>query len=207
MARAELSLKTKIQASLQLTRHIVHPLLLLQFLILPLLMTMRYDIFPVTAIVSQLLLGPIIYVFALHHFWGKESFRKLGDYILLMLFSSGISLNNGVGFIEGLLGRKSPFLRTPKFAVQSGGDNWKDKDYVLRFPKLTFLELLLAIYGCVGISAAIFSRNFLYLPYLLLTTSGFLYIASMTFIHSLKLGMTKEKEEIENPNTLGNLGP
>jgi len=206
MARAELGLKTKLQASLQLTRHVVHPLLILQFLLLPLLMTMRYDIFPVTAIVSQLLLGPIIYIFALHRFWGKESFRKLGDYTLLMLFSSGISLNNAVGFIEGLLGRKGPFLRTPKFAVQSDRDNWKDKDYVLQFPKLTLLELLLAVYGCVGIFAAIFSRNFLYLPYLLLATSGFVYIVSMTFKHSLKLGMTEEKEEGEKLYALGNLG-
>ena len=54
----------------------------------------------------------------------------LVHYPLFLIISMGLSLHNAVAVIEGLLGVKSPFLRTPKFNVTNARETLKRNVYV-----------------------------------------------------------------------------
>jgi len=60
---------------------------------------------------------------------GQPWLKSLAYLPLLMAVGIGLCINNGKGVIEALLGRKSAFLRTPKFRIEAAGDSWKRKLY------------------------------------------------------------------------------
>jgi cellulose synthase/poly-beta-1,6-N-acetylglucosamine synthase-like glycosyltransferase len=74
-----------------------------------------------------------------------------------LVVSMGLSLHNGLAVIEGFLGVKTPFVRTPKFNIVSKGQSWRGNVYIQ--PKLnaiTFFEGLLCLYFIAGIFLGIF---------------------------------------------------
>ncbi|MCS6768205.1 MAG: glycosyltransferase [Candidatus Nitrosocaldus sp.] len=185
-----LSLDTKIQAFIQLTRHIVHPLLLTQFLLLPLLLAMNYNIYPIQSaplspLVAYVLLGPVFYMYVMKKLWPDRWLSRIKAYFFLILFFTGISVSNTIAVFDALLGSRSEFHRTPKFGIVRKGEDWRGKDYVLPFTRTTLLEIFFAGYGIVGIFISIFNGNAVYAPLLALQTSGFIYIAALSISHSI----------------------
>jgi hypothetical protein len=72
----------------------------------------------------------------------------------------GLSLHNGLAVLEGLLGRKTPFIRTPKFNVTVKGESWKYNSYIkTKINLLTLLEGLLCLYFVFGIVAGILLKD------------------------------------------------
>jgi hypothetical protein len=65
----------------------------------------------------------------------------------------GLSLHNAVAVIEGFTGKKSSFVRTPKFAISGKtSGTWKDKKYrAIKVSPLTLLEFTLFLYFSFGI--------------------------------------------------------
>ncbi len=185
-----LPLDTKIQAFIQLTRHTVHPLLLTQFLILPLLLAMNYNIYPIQSaplspLIAYAILGPGFYMYVMRRLWPDRWFARVKAYFFLILFFTGISVSNTIAVFDALLGSRSEFHRTPKFGIVRKGEDWRSKDYVLPFTKTTLLEIFFAGYGIVGIFISIFNGNAVYAPLLALQTSGFIYIAALSISHSI----------------------
>jgi cellulose synthase/poly-beta-1,6-N-acetylglucosamine synthase-like glycosyltransferase len=97
----------------------------------------------------------------------KENIRKKGfwqtllEIITLLPFfvvlTSGLCLHNAVAVLEGFLGKKSDFVRTPKFDIQITGDKFKRKSYTAtRVPISTMVEGILSI---VFLVAAIWGLN------------------------------------------------
>jgi len=185
----KLQADTKIQAFIQLTRHIVHPLMLLQFLLLPLLLAMDYrlypvSVYPVTALVAYILFGPAFYIYVIKRLWQQSWLTKAKAYVYLILFATGISVNNTIAIFDAMNGGKPEFLRTPKFGITKKGEDWKDKAYALPFTKTTLLEMFFGAYGILGIFISIFSGNPIYVPILALQTAGFIYISYLSIAHS-----------------------
>ncbi|MEM4311177.1 MAG: glycosyltransferase [Nitrososphaerales archaeon] len=178
-----LPLITKFQALLQLTRHMIYPLLILQFLLLPFLMKLGFSLNSLGALISSLLLGPLIYIITIRKIWKDEWLKKLPAYFFLLLLGGGMALINTKAIIEALIFRKASFLRTPKFG-DGALSYWKNRSYVLPFTHTAFLELLLALYGILAFFIAIITRNFFFLPYITLMSLGFFYVAFLTFLHS-----------------------
>ncbi len=186
----KISVDTKIQAFIQLTRHIVHPLFLVQFIIFPMLLALDYKLYavswaPITAILIYIVMGPATYLYIIRKIWRDKWKVKARQYFYLIFFATGISVNNTVAIFEALLVRKNEFLRTPKFGIIKKGDEWKNKSYVLPFTKITLLEIFFSVYGTIAIFISIFTGNPIYTPILLLQTIGFIYIAYLSISHSL----------------------
>jgi len=189
MIQKKISVDTKLQAFIQLTRHIVHPLFLMQFLIVPMLLAMDYKFYttawaPVLAIVMYILMGPGGYLFIINKTWKNHWHKKARQFFFLMFFSSGMSVNNTVAVFDAVIGKENEFLRTPKFGIMKKGEDWKNKEYVLPFTKTTLLEIFFAIYGSIGVFIAIFSGNPIFTPTLAIPTIGFIYIAYLSVVHS-----------------------
>jgi cellulose synthase/poly-beta-1,6-N-acetylglucosamine synthase-like glycosyltransferase len=187
----KIAIDTKIQAFIHLTRHILHPLFLIQFLVFPVLLALNYKLYPVgwapiTGILIYVLMGPAAYLYMIRKLWADRWKDKAIQYLYLIFFATGISVNNTIAVFDALIGGKNEFLRTPKFGVVKKHDEWREKAYVLPFTKTTLLEVFFGIYGLMAIFVSIFSGNPLFVPVIAIQTLGFIYVAYLSIIHSRK---------------------
>jgi cellulose synthase/poly-beta-1,6-N-acetylglucosamine synthase-like glycosyltransferase len=185
----KIPIDTKIQAFVQLTRHIVHPLMLIQFLIMPILLAAKINIYivstlPLLTIAAYFAIGPLGYLMIIRDLWGSSWKSKALAYLYLIIYSAGMSVNNTVAVFDALFGKKNEFLRTPKYGIVNKTDDWRDKAYNLPFTKTTLLEIFFGIYGIIAIFVAIFSNNPVFVPILGIQALGFFYISYLSVSHS-----------------------
>lgn len=101
----------------------------------------------------------------------KEFFWK---FPLFLSISMGLGLHNAIAVFEGYIGKKSPFIRTPKFNIQDKNDRWESNKYnVKKVGLMTYFEGLLLIYFIVGIRLAIEFNDFAMIPLLLFLSIGY----------------------------------
>ncbi|WP_461076641.1 cellulose synthase family protein [Spirosoma flavus] len=96
--------------------------------------------------------------------WFLKSSEKVRFVWYFPMYSSlmmGLSLHNTIAVIEGYIGRKTPFVRTPKFNVKATGDSWAANKYINRKPSwLTIAEGFLALYFLGGLALAFTIQDF-----------------------------------------------
>lgn len=116
----------------------------------------------------------------------KNFFRYIGMFFTFFTVAMGFSLHNTLAIVEGHFGKKSEFIRTPKFNINSNNDSWKGNVYLKNkiSPQL-LLEGLLMCYFAFGMySAFVVGSNgdFGLFPFHLMLFLGFGYV----FFKSLK---------------------
>ena len=103
-----------------------------------------------------------------------------------MAGSMGFAVNNSRAVIEGLLNRKSEFVRTPKFKVVGNGDSWIGKKYLnTKLGLSVIVELIMALYCLVGIVSSIYFAEIAALPFQILFFIGFSFVAFTSIKHAL----------------------
>lgn len=103
---------------------------------------------------------------------------------LFLAVSMGLSLHNSIAVIEGYSGKKTPFVRTPKFGLAQKNGTWLDKNYrSLKMSPLTIFEGLLTIYFGWGIVLAFQFNDFGLLPFHLMLCFGYLFVFILSFKH------------------------
>ena len=187
--KRKISVEAKIQAFVQLTRHIVYPLMLIQFLTLPVLLASNMNLYlvsfiPALTIATYLAMGPGAYIMIIQSMYQKSWKSKVKILPALLVYNAGMSVNNSVAVFDAIFGKKNEFLRTPKYGIINKADNWRDKSYNLPFTKTTLLEIFFGIYGLMGILISIFSNNPVFAPIIGLQTVGFFYISYMSLSHT-----------------------
>ncbi len=187
--KRKIAVEAKIQAFIQLTRHIVFPLMLIQFLTLPILLASDVNLYivsflPALTIAAYLAMGPGAYLLIMQKMY-KGSWKSKAKVLpSLLVYSFGMSVNNTVAVFDAVFGKKNEFLRTPKYGIIKNTDDWKDKAYNLPFTKTTLLEIFFGVYGVLGIFISIFSNNAFFAPIIGLQTVGFFFIAYLSLAHS-----------------------
>ena len=74
----------------------------------------------------------------------------------------GFSLHNSVAVLEGHIGKRSEFVRTPKFNIKTFKDNWKNNKYLRKRPSTNvILEGLLMIYFAFGMVSAYLVKDWI----------------------------------------------
>ena len=187
--KRKISIEAKIQAFIQLTRHIVYPLILIQFLAMPILLASQVNLYvvsflPAITFATYLAMGPGAYVLIIRNMYGKTWKSKAKLLPALLVYNAGMSVNNTVAVFDALFGRKNEFLRTPKYGIINKDDDWKGKAYNLPFTQTTLLELFFGVYGTLAIFISIFSNNPVFVPIIAIQTIGFFYIAYMGLSHT-----------------------
>jgi len=187
--KRKVAIEAKIQAFIQLTRHIVYPLMLIQFLALPILLAGNINLYvvsfiPALTIATYLAMGPGAYLMIIQKMYHKSWKSKAKILPSLLVYNAGMSVNNTVAVFDAVLGKKNEFLRTPKYGIVNKQDDWRDKAYNLPFTKTTLLEIFFGVYGVLGIFISIFSNNPIFVPIIGLQTVGFFFIAFMSFSHT-----------------------
>lgn len=107
---------------------------------------------------------------------------------LFLTFSMGLSLHNSIAVLEGWLGKKSPFIRTPKFNIKSIKDRLSHHKYLSHtISWKTWVEGLLGAYFMYAVYYGIKTGNTNFLIFHVALSVGFLAIFLYTLMHlSLK---------------------
>ena len=189
VVKRTVAFEAKVQAFVQLTRHIVYPLMLIQFLTLPILLAGNVNLYvvsfiPALTIAAYLAMGPGAYIMIIQSMYGQSWKSKVKILPALLVYNAGMSVNNSVAVFDALFGKKNEFLRTPKYGIITKHDDWRNKAYNLPFTQTTLLEIFFGVYGMVGIFVSIFSNNPVFAPIIGLQTVGFFYIAYMSLSHT-----------------------
>ena len=115
-----------------------------------------------------------------------SSLDNFVDYIrIFFTFFSvalGFSLHNSIAVLEGHMGKRSEFVRTPKFNLNSLKDSWKGNKYLAtKMSPNMILEAALMLYFLFGMYSAIPLNDFGLFPFHFMLFLGFGYV----FIKSL----------------------
>ncbi len=98
----------------------------------------------------------------------------------------GLSLHNTIAVIEGYMGRKTPFVRTPKFNVRTAADSWAANKYInRRISWLTVAEGLLTLYFLGGLALAIHIHDFRMFFLHVMLMVGFGMVTSYSLIQAV----------------------
>ncbi|MBC6994802.1 glycosyltransferase family 2 protein [Neolewinella lacunae] len=94
----------------------------------------------------------------------KNFLRSVGKFILLfplfLALSMGLSLHNTVAVLQGYRGKKSPFVRTPKFNISTIKDRLTSSKYLTgRLNAITIGEGILSLYFCFAVWGAFYLQN------------------------------------------------
>jgi cellulose synthase/poly-beta-1,6-N-acetylglucosamine synthase-like glycosyltransferase len=89
----------------------------------------------------------------------KENFLK--TFISFITVSMGLSLHNGIAVLEGFIGRKTPFIRTPKFNATNDNAGIKNSSYIrYKLDFSTLAELVLGIYFIGAMILGIYLKDY-----------------------------------------------
>ncbi|QJW88084.1 glycosyltransferase [Spirosoma taeanense] len=121
-------------------------------------------------------------------FWLLNSANKARLAWYFPMYSSlmmGLSLHNTIAVIEGYIGRKTPFVRTPKFNVTTAKDSWAANVYVSRqISWLTMVEGLLALYFFGGLALAFYIQDFRMFFLHIMLMVGFGMVCVYSLVHA-----------------------
>ncbi len=183
--RSRLSRAQKLQAQLHLSLYMVHPLMLLCFLLLPPVLLLGNVNPLIPAVFATASLGPgSIYVASQREFAPKNWKSRLLLLPYLTLLGVGQCLNNTIAVVEALVGKETPFLRTPKFGIEGSAGDWRGSRYALRLSGVTIGEWLLVAYGLVSGTLLLFTANWWFLFWVALYTASFGLVAGLSLLHS-----------------------
>ena len=183
-------LRVKLQATFHLTNNIVFPFILLAAILnVPLIFIKNSG--PHEAYFAILSLFVLAFVSSfLFYLYSQKDVRrdwrkKIVLFPLFMAGSMGFAVNNSRAVIEGLLNRKSEFVRTPKFNVESNRDSWIGKRYLNNKLGLSvYVELIMAVYCLIGIVSSVYFAEIAALPFQILFFTGFAFVSLTSIKHA-----------------------
>ncbi|WP_081208785.1 cellulose synthase family protein [Salegentibacter sediminis] len=113
---------------------------------------------------------------------GFKSFLKFtGMFFSFFSVVMGFSLHNSIAVLEGHFGKKSEFIRTPKFNINSTNQNWRKNKYLSQTlsPQL-LLEFGLWLYFGFGLYSAFLLKDFSLAIFHLMLFIGFGFVVFKT---------------------------
>jgi cellulose synthase/poly-beta-1,6-N-acetylglucosamine synthase-like glycosyltransferase len=187
--RSDVPRRIKIEAVYHLTANLSYPLMIIMSaLLIPAMVCRFYQgwfqmlliDFPLFAASSFSI--AVFYVTSQREIYPK-TWKKTFLYLpFLMALGIGLTVTNTKAVMEALLGIKSAFVRTPKFAVSKKGEKSKASKYRKRLVLAPWIELLLGCYFMVAILYTFANKNYFTAPFLILFVLGYWYTGLMSLL-------------------------
>ena len=178
LAKSPLSLRKRVMGILQLMPYPSQPLALCILLLMPIMiLTHALTDLPLGPLGILGAIVPIMYVLSqqmLYKNWVQRSFV----FPILMIFSSGMTVNNSGAALSAFLGQRSEFKRTPKFNLNGEKkiNLTQIKQYAGLVDKSTVWELIFGSYALFGaMIASLLSPSLI--PYFAMYVVGFFSVA------------------------------
>jgi len=185
-------LHIKIEATFHLTANIAYPLMVVFSVILLPAMIVRFyqGWFQMLYLDLPLFLASTcsvstFYMVAQRDLYPQDWWKRIRFMPFLMATGIGLSVTNSLAVIEALLGKRSEFVRTPKYRVEVKEEGWEQKKYVRRGGGWKpYVELGLAAYFGFATAYSLRVENYLTIPFLLLFFIGYSYMGAMSLFQT-----------------------
>lgn len=211
--KSDLPFEKKIHATFHLSNNIVFPFILIAGILnVPLIFIKHqggYELyFAIMAVFVFAFIGSFLfYLYSQKDVYNDWQKRML-LFPLFMAGSMGFAVNNTIAVLEGLLKKKSGFIRTPKYNVIEKKDVWHNKRYVpVKVSAGVIIEMVLALYCLFGVGASIYYLELAAVPFQLLFSIGFGLIAWLSIKHVWlvrKIQADKDNSSLYNTQEPGN---
>ena len=189
--RSKVPLRIKLQATFHLTNNLVFPFILLAAILnVPLIFIKNSGphelYFAFMSIFVLAFVGSFMFYLYSQKDIRTDWRKKIVLFPLFMAGSMGFAVNNSRAVFEGLLNRKSEFVRTPKFKVENEKDSWVGKKYTSKKISLSVIvELIMAVYCFIGILSSIYFMEIAALPFQIMFFLGFAFVSLTSIKHAL----------------------
>ncbi|PKD17569.1 glycosyl transferase family 2 [Salegentibacter salinarum] len=135
-------------------------------------------------LVAFFLLSTVIFFLCYYVAYAKihgNSFKSfltfIGMFFTFFSVAMGFSVHNSLAVLEGHFGKKSAFIRTPKFNVNSLRDSWKNNIYIQqKFSLSIAVEFALWLYFGFGLYSAFMLNDFSLAIFHLMLFIGFGFV-------------------------------
>jgi len=114
-------------------------------------------------LISLLTIIIVYYIANVEQDWKTENkpwliLKFIFIFPIFLSLSMGLSFHNSLAVLQGYWGKKSAFVRTPKFDIKGTSDTWQKKKYrKYKVSGVTIMEGLLALYFVAGLYAATYT--------------------------------------------------
>jgi cellulose synthase/poly-beta-1,6-N-acetylglucosamine synthase-like glycosyltransferase len=166
--RSDLGLQKKVHAFFHLTGSINFLLIFIASMVsIPLLLIKsahpQYDLF--FHLMAVFILGFLaiswFYWIATKHNFHTPGYAFVRYYPLFIMFYMGLALHNSVAVIQGLTGRHTPFVRTPKYNIVGTARNRRHRMHKRDgIGIITVFEALLTLYFLAGVLASFILQDY-----------------------------------------------
>jgi cellulose synthase/poly-beta-1,6-N-acetylglucosamine synthase-like glycosyltransferase len=188
-----LPLRIKTEAAFHLTANFAYPLMVLLSLLMFPAMVIRYNmgLLEMLLIDVPLFMGATVsvcsfYAFAQRQIFGDDWSGQLKYIPGVLALGIGLSVNNAKAVIEGLLGRRSEFVRTPKLGVLTSGEEWRFRRYRGLANWVPYVELGMAFYFAAMALYAVTHGLWGSVPFILIFEAGYLYTSVLSLLQGFE---------------------
>jgi hypothetical protein len=185
--KADLPKRLKFEAIMHLTPNISYPLMIvLSALMLPVMIVRFYMgalqmvFLDLPLIVASFWSISAFYLVAQRELYPKSWKRSIFLLPMLMGVGVGLTVINTRAVLEALLGIKTGFVRTPKYAIAGQQVNLENKKYRRKSGSLPYIEIGIGTYFMAMVAYAVETYNFLAIPFLLLLVGGYYWAGFQT---------------------------
>jgi len=188
--KSKVPLRVKLQSTFHLTNNLVFPFILLAAIFnVPLIFIKNSGAHEIYFAIMSLFVLAFVSSFLFYLYSQKDIRtdwrRRIVLFPLFMAGSMGLAVNNSRAVFEGLMNRKSEFVRTPKFKQESEKDTFIGNKYLNKKLGLSvFVEAVLAVYCFIGVLSSIYFMELASIPFQVLFTMGFSFIAYTSIKHA-----------------------
>lgn len=200
----------KLEAWFHLTSNLSYPLMcMLSVLLLPAMIIRFYQgWFQMLYIDIPLFLASTFSISSFYLVSQRELFPRtwLRTFIylpFLMALGIGLTVTNTRAVLEALIGKKTPFARTPKYRVETRKDKVRAKTYRKRLGWVPWLELAIGTYFAFTVYYAVDNENYLTIPFLVLFVVGYWYTGLLSLLQGRFSGLSLSVETHTKPFSVG----
>jgi cellulose synthase/poly-beta-1,6-N-acetylglucosamine synthase-like glycosyltransferase len=187
--RSGTSRQNKIESVYHLTANMSYPLMVvMSALLIPAMICRFYQgwfqmlLIDVPLFTASTFSIAVFYLMSERELFPK-TWKKTFYYLpFLMALGIGLTITNTKAVMEALFGIKSPFVRTPKFAVAKKGEKSQAAKYRKRLKLAPWIELLMGCYFAAAIWYTFANKNYFTAPFLILFVVGYWYTGLMSLL-------------------------
>jgi len=188
LVRSPAPLFKKFQAVLHMGGYLVHPMMfMLALLALPVLTIKEglhlSPIFYATLALPLCLsiLAPSTLYFVSQRAIYSDWKHRIALLPFLIVVGVGLAISNTKAIGEAVIGKESPFIRTPKSGEQ------EVKRYRAKWPWLALIEIAMGLFSASTFGIYVAAGQYFTSPFLAIYAAGFLFVGILTLCHSFNL--------------------
>jgi len=196
--KSNLPLREKFQSFIHLWSNLAFPFIIIAALLNPLItlvketgeyeQVFKFMSFFIFAFISSIM----FYLYSQKDVYPDWQ-RRIIYFPVFMMGSMGLSVNNLKAVWEGLINKKSEFVRTPKYKIVTEKDTVHDKKYhAKKVSLIAYIEGLLSVYSFVGVGIAVYYAQIASIPFQLMFAFGFGTISYMSFKQVILLNRARK---------------